>query len=88
MRTTVAHEQIVGPVVTGLVGRAGHRARLLQHDFVSVEDPRDLDRDRLAAPRGPRNEGRLGDIGAIARLTPPSSWIRSAISSTSLFCSS
>src|SRR3954447_18289294 len=50
-----AHEQVVGPVVTRLVGQPGHRARFLQHDFVSVEDLRDLDRNRLTALRRPRN---------------------------------
>src|SRR3954469_24630014 len=51
-----AYEEVVRPVVTGFVGQAGHRAGLLQDDFVGVENTRDLDGDRLTALWRPRNQ--------------------------------
>ena len=71
-----------------LLGRlARHRARLLQDDFVRMQQTGDLHRRLFAPARRPRNQRHLGDVGAIAMLTPPSSWTRSAIESTSSFCS-
>src|SRR5947209_18421257 len=37
--------------------------RLLQEDLVGVQQPRDLDRDLLPAPRRPRDDRRLRHVG-------------------------
>ena len=59
----VGHQKVVGPVVAGLRGQAGHGARLLEDDLVRVEQPRHLHRYFLPPLRRTGDDRRLGDVG-------------------------
>src|SRR5262245_9507599 len=58
----VAHDEIICPIVARLRRAARHRSCLFEHDFVSMEESRDLCRRFLAALGWPGNQGRLGDV--------------------------
>src|SRR5262249_56444485 len=58
----VAHEQVVCAVVSAFGRAPSHRARLLQDDFVSVEQPRNLDRCFLTAFWRSRNQRSFGRV--------------------------
>ena len=59
----IAHREIIGAVVSDLVGGFGDLVALLHDDLVGFEEARDLDRDLFAAAR---RSGDLGDFGCIA----------------------
>ena len=55
----VADQQIVRPIVAAAGGQPRHRASLLEYHLVCVEQPRDLDRRRLASAGRARDDGRF-----------------------------
>src|SRR5258706_6395150 len=57
-----AYDQIVRAIIPSFSRPACHRAGLLQHDLVRVQQARDLDWHFLPALRRPRNKRRLCDI--------------------------
>src|SRR5712692_6884699 len=59
----IRDKEVIRPVVAGLGRLAGHGTRLLEHDLVRVEEPRDLHRHLLAPLRRPWDDRRLGHIG-------------------------
>src|SRR5262245_33446386 len=58
----VAHQQIVGAVIPGLVGLPGRSAGLGQDQLVRLEQAGDLDRNLLAAAWWSRDPGLLRDV--------------------------
>src|SRR5258705_8677171 len=58
----LADQQVVGTVVTGFGGFAGHGAGLLEHDLMGVQQPGNLDRYLFAPPGRARDQGDLSDI--------------------------
>ena len=83
----VADDQIIRAIVAGCGREARHCAALLQHNLVRVEQAGNLD-GHLLTPLGGRGMSVVSATScAMARLTPPSSWIRSAMPSTRSFCS-
>ena len=58
----VADEHVVSPVVSAFGCAPRHRVCLLQDDFVSVEQPRNLDGYFFTSFRRSRNQRRLRDI--------------------------
>jgi [CysO sulfur-carrier protein]-S-L-cysteine hydrolase len=58
----LADDQVIRAVVTGISGLSGECARFLQDNLVSFQDPGDLNRNFLAAARGPGDDGRFDHI--------------------------
>jgi hypothetical protein len=79
-----AHEKIVRAVVP-VVGRGPCCVSVLpDHGLVGFEKPCQLTRPPLPGPRGGRETRVISTMSAaIAMLTPPNSWMRSAISARS-----
>src|SRR5207245_3873593 len=58
----LAHEEVVGAVITRLCRLPRHRPRLLQDDFVGMEQSGDLRGSLLPASRRPRDQRHLGHV--------------------------
>src|SRR5437867_4847983 len=58
----LAHEEVVGAVITRLCRLPRHRPRLLQDDFVGMEQSGDLRGNLLPASRRPRDQRHLGHV--------------------------
>src|SRR2546425_2825694 len=58
----LAHEEVVGAVITRLCRLPRHRPRLLQDDFVGMEQAGDLRGNLLPASRRPRDQRHLGHV--------------------------
>ena len=58
----VADDQIVRAIVTAFSRTPSHGTSFFQHDFVRMQQSRDLDGDLFAASWWSRNQRRLGDV--------------------------
>ena len=58
----VADDQIVRAILTGFNRTPGHRTSFLQHDFVRMQQSRDLDGDFFTAFWGSWDQRRLGYV--------------------------
>src|SRR5438128_11292790 len=62
MANYVAGDQIVRAIVTAFSRTASHGTSFSQHDFVRMQQSRDLDGDLFAASWWSRDQRRLGDV--------------------------